>query len=84
METVLTDKDLLKAIKNGVWAKLKGFDEEYTNYRVIDFNSNELLICIGGVNWGNGETYYYPHAVSQHDKNKIWFFENPIKKDEDE
>jgi hypothetical protein len=81
MKTILDDKELLKAIKNGVWAKLKGFDEEYTHYKVIDFNSNELLICFGGIKWDDGETNYYPHTVSQHAKNKIWFFENPIKKD---
>ena len=82
-KTILTDKELLQVLKNGVWAKLKGFDEEYTHYQVIDFNSHSLLICITSINWHNGETSYYPHTVSQHDKNEVWFFEKPIQKEDE-
>ena len=77
MKTILNDKELLKAIKYGIWTKVKDIDEEYTHYKVIDFNSNALLICISGVNWCDGETRYYPHTVSQYDKNETWFFEKP-------
>lgn len=78
MATVLNNKELLKVIKDGIWTKLEGCDEEYTHYHVIDFHSDELLICYGGIDWSDGETYYKPHRISQRDKNKTWFFENPV------
>lgn len=84
MKTILNDKELLKAIKYGIWTKVKGIDEEYTHYKVIDFNSNALLICISGVNWHDGETRHYPHTVSQYDKNETWFFEKPILQEDEE
>ena len=81
-KTILTDEELLQVLKNGVWAKLDGLDEEYRRYQVIDFNSHSLLICIVGINWKNGETSYYPHTVSQSDKNEVWFFEKPMLKED--
>lgn len=78
MATILNDKELLKVIKYGIWTKLEGYDEKYTHYHVLDFNSDELLICYGGISWSNGETYYKPHRISQLDKNKTWFFGNPV------
>lgn len=84
MKTFLNDKDLLKALKIGVWTKIKDLDEEYTHYQVIDFNSNELLICKSKVNWYSGETYHYPHEISQRGKNDTWFFENPNLNEKEE
>ena len=83
-KTILTDEELLKALKNGIWTKVEGIDEEYTHYKVIDFNSNALLICISGINWQNGDTNHYPHIVSQLDKNETWFFKKPMEKENEE
>lgn len=83
-QTILTDEELLKVLKNGVWAKLEGLDKEYRRYNVISFSSYNLLICVSGINWNNGETSHYPHTVSQRDKNEVWFFENPMLKENDE
>lgn len=73
---ILSDEELLRIVKGGLWTKVKG-DDEYTHYRVLDFTSDLLLIYYGNVDWKYGETYYRPHIIYQADKNKTWFFEKP-------
>lgn len=81
-ETILTDEELLQVLKHGVWVKLPDLDKEYRCYKVLDFNKDELLICYSGIDWGNGETWYRPHAIYQNGKNNTWFFEKPTKEED--
>ena len=77
---VLTDEEILKLLKYGLWIKLKeAEDKKLTHYYVLDFSYDELLICFGGIDWRTGETGYTPHVIKQSDKDKKWFFE-PKKK----
>ena len=77
IKTILSKRDLFKVLTEGVWTKLE--DEEISHYNVLDFNSDELLICFGGINWNRGETSFYPHRIKQKDKGKTWFLENPFE-----
>lgn len=79
-KTVLTQRELLKVLTDGVWTQFQE-DKEITHYHVLDFNNDELLVCFGEINWDSGETYYYPHRTNQKDKGKTWFFENPFKEE---
>ena len=76
-KTILTQRELLKVLTDGVWTQLQE-DEEITHYYVLD---DELLICLGRINWNSGETNYYPHRIKQKDKGKTWFFENPFEEE---
>lgn len=69
----LTDAELLSVIKHGIKTKLKGLDTKLTNYKVLDFSDDELLICFSGIDWRDGATWHTPHRVKISDKNKTWF-----------
>ena len=78
---ILTDEELLRALKNGIYTKLvECEDKELTHYNVISFNNNELLICFSGIDWRDGSTLHMPHTIKQKDKNRKWFFEKPERK----
>lgn len=77
----LTDEELLRALKHGIYTKLKECeDTELTHYVVLSFNDEELLICFSGISWRDGSTSHLPHIIKQKDKNKKWFFEIPTRK----
>lgn len=80
IKTILSKRDLFKALTEGVWTKLEE-DEELTCYNVLSFSHNELLVCYGQINWRSGETDYCPHRINQKDKGKTWFFENPFEEE---
>ena len=79
-KTILTQRELLKVLTNGVWTQFQE-DKEITHYHVLDFNNDELLICYGQISWDSGEVDYDPHRINQKDKGKTWFFENPFEKE---
>ena len=73
----LTDEELLKALRFGIYTKLKGFDKKETHYSVIDFDDHNdaLLICYGGTSdlWvGGNELTYCCHIIRGKDKDKKW------------
>ena len=80
-KTILNKEDLFKALTEGIWTKLEGYDDELTCYHVLSFSHDELLICYGGINWDSGEVDYDPHRIKQKDKGKTWFLENQLKEE---